>query len=98
MTIRKPQKGRCICPSGYQNDVTTNECIDIDECSLTNDEKYKINNRELQFPVTVCHDSAICTNTIGGVKCECPEGLFGDGKLSCDDVDECLQAHFLISS
>ena len=75
--------------------MTTNECIDIDECSLTDDQKDKM-NLELAFPITVCHESAICINLIGSVECKCPEGLFGDGILSCDDFDECLQECFSI--
>ena len=80
----KDSKGACSCPPGYKSDVITNECIDIDECLLSSNDK-----KEIQ-----CHDSAICTNLIGSVKCECPEGLFGDGFLSCDDFDECSQVGF----
>ena len=88
------QKGPCVCPAGYRSDTATNECIDINECELTIDEKYRLTDRDLEHPITVCHESAICTNLIGSVKCECPEGLFGDGILSCDDFDECFQACF----
>ena len=88
-------KGACACPPGYTSDVITNECIDIDECSF-NDEKDILGQGFLDSyeSISKCHDKAICTNLIGSVICECPEGLFGDGFLSCDDFDECSQAGF----
>ena len=68
--------------------MDTNECIDVDECSSTDDERDGLTNHG---SISKCHDSAICTNLIGSVICECPAGLFGDGFLSCDDFDECSQ-------
>ena len=45
--------------------------VDIDECNATN---------------ALCHNNAICTNTIGSYVCSCIQGFSGDGKLNCASV------------
>lgn len=45
----------------------------IDECAAGTD---------------TCDDDAICTDTLGGFECACPDGYVGDG-FTCDEVDEC---------
>lgn len=37
-----------------------------------------------------CAANAICTDTVGSYTCDCGDGFFGDGKVFCGDVDECL--------
>ncbi|KAL9968084.1 hypothetical protein ACROYT_G026411 [Oculina patagonica] len=36
-----------------------------------------------------CHANATCENIKGSIKCMCKEGFLGDGKNSCEDVNEC---------
>lgn len=63
----------CVCDEGYER--LANRCVDVNECARasTND----------------CHANADCTNTPGSYSCACKEGFQGDGRLRCDDVDEC---------
>ncbi|XP_077299584.1 uncharacterized protein LOC143920546 [Arctopsyche grandis] len=58
----KPQwwaRPRRNCNIGYQLDVSTNECIDIDECA---------------DGTSRCARGEICINTQGGYRCQCGEG------------------------
>ena len=41
---------------------------DVDECSQS---------------VSVCHQHAECTNTIGSYSCQCKQGFLGDGTQNC---------------
>ncbi|CAL2036292.1 unnamed protein product [Caenorhabditis brenneri] len=58
---------RCQCLNGYKGDGYNN-CEDIDECRANS---------------TICHKSAICTNTPGRYFCMCKEGFSGDGQNDC---------------
>ncbi|KAI8488563.1 hypothetical protein Bbelb_335920 [Branchiostoma belcheri] len=49
-------------------------CADIDECSAE---------------IADCLPEASCRNTEGSYHCECPKGYRGDGRTTCEDVDEC---------
>ncbi|XP_078615239.1 uncharacterized protein LOC144884129 isoform X2 [Branchiostoma floridae x Branchiostoma japonicum] len=51
-------------------------CADINECSAE---------------LTDCLPNASCRNTEGSYRCECPTGYRGDGRTSCEDVDECTE-------
>ena len=37
----------------------------------------------------ICHEDAECLNTEASYQCDCNEGFLGDGKTSCQDIDEC---------
>lgn len=63
----------CTCNDGFEMNITTSVCHDIDECALGIDE---------------CHDDAVCDNTFGDYNCTCVDGYFGDG-FECFDSDEC---------
>ena len=70
----------CECPAGYELNLTSWGCDDIDECSNAS-----LNN---------CTDPppGICTNLIGSYNCSCSEGYKGDGfsnGTGCVDIDEC---------
>ncbi|XP_078697472.1 uncharacterized protein LOC144925368 [Branchiostoma floridae x Branchiostoma belcheri] len=51
-------------------------CADIDECSAE---------------IADCLPEASCRNTEGSYRCECPKGYRGDGRTTCEDVDECAE-------
>ncbi len=52
----------CACPKGFRTQPD-GSCVDINEC---------LENQNC------CAFDAICTNTIGGFSCQCPEGYDGD--------------------
>ncbi|RWS04979.1 fibulin-1-like protein, partial [Dinothrombium tinctorium] len=75
---------RCVCPSGYELDLSRSNCVDFDECEYfrqlkRNNSNYSIHGRPCQ---------AICTNTPGSYKCDCPTGFTLNGHM-CDDINEC---------
>ncbi|KAJ9581231.1 hypothetical protein L9F63_023590, partial [Diploptera punctata] len=71
------------CPLGYQYNIQSQVCDDIDECLLNTAD---------------CGINSGCQNTIGSFICvrkpveSCPPGYrFDDQLQSCSDVDECLE-------
>ncbi|XP_066997488.2 fibrillin-1 isoform X2 [Anabrus simplex] len=71
------------CPIGYQYNLRSKVCNDIDECSLN---------------LAICGPSDACQNTIGSYECirtpieECPPGYkFNITDQSCHDINECME-------
>ncbi len=68
----------CACKAGFTDSGSgrQGECLDNDECAsdATND----------------CNANATCGNTVGSFTCACNTGYAGDGRLTCNDVDECV--------
>lgn len=63
----------CRCAQGW----TGRRCQDdVDECSTA----------EAQ---AMCRSDAHCTNVPGSFRCDCNDGLAGDGISECTDVDDC---------
>ena len=54
---------------------TSNECVDIDECS--------------ESPA-ICHAGSACENIDGSYTCRCDPGYHSDGS-TCVDINECIQ-------
>ncbi|XP_078728583.1 fibulin-2-like [Lampetra fluviatilis] len=69
-----PGTYRCDCRTGYEFDVRTRACVDVNEC--------------WKYPGRLCAQT--CDNTEGSFQCSCGEGfrLAADGK-NCEDIDEC---------
>lgn len=63
----------CSCPSGFTFNEGTRVCDDNDECQTAHD----------------CVALATCVNRVGSYDCNCPSGYEGDGRVSCDDADQC---------
>eukprot|EP00055_Hartaetosiga_balthica_P009141 m.35778 g.35778 ORF g.35778 m.35778 type:complete len:776 (+) comp6624_c0_seq2:70-2397(+) len=66
------------CPQGFHAVVDCDgdhdvECDDVDECMAASHE---------------CHENATCINAVGGYKCKCSEGYFGDG-YNCRRCSAC---------
>ena len=79
--VDKPDGGyECVCPDGfrsYQDEQQRMRCVDINEC------------REQPG---LCGPTAVCNNTLGGHKCECPRGYrFEPYSKSCKNIDECSE-------
>ncbi|XP_070074122.1 fibulin-1 isoform X3 [Drosophila takahashii] len=74
----------CHCQAGFNLDVTQNQCIDINECSINNHN---------------CLPTQRCDNTIGSYICtrlqSCGTGYTLNAQTGhCDDDDECaLRTH-----
>lgn len=68
---------KCICDLGLMEDETTKQCIDINEC-VEND------------PPVVCAANAHCENSFSSHNCVCDSGYRGNGRLKCEDIDECM--------
>lgn len=67
------------CPHGFSYDLTSRQCLDINECIAGIDD---------------CIQGERCINTLGGFVCQprvrCPAGLAPDSATGeCKDVDEC---------
>ncbi|XP_018328225.1 fibrillin-2 isoform X2 [Agrilus planipennis] len=65
----------CRCNKGYDFDETKLQCIDIDECSITES--------------NVC-GNGVCKNIPGDFECECKDGFRTMAPMQvCMDIDEC---------
>ena len=53
---------RCECETGYVYDETSHQCIDRNECVMSNG------------GLGVCLGNARCVNSPGSYECVCPEG------------------------
>ncbi|XP_058855984.1 fibulin-2 isoform X1 [Acipenser ruthenus] len=69
-----PGTYRCDCKTGYQYDMFSRTCVDINEC--------------WRYPGRLCAQT--CENNPGSYRCSCTSGfaLAFDGK-NCEDVNEC---------
>ena len=77
----QPGAYNCVAHDGYKlhvNDDGTLTTVDINECLAD---------------VGPCHDSGICTNTVGSFECSCPETFEGTGFDLCLR-DECALGGF----
>nr|XP_046173883.1 EGF-containing fibulin-like extracellular matrix protein 2 isoform X1 [Oncorhynchus gorbuscha] len=61
------------CTDGYEWDVGSQHCKDMDECVLD---------------LHDCQPSQQCVNTVGTYSCQCPDGYSKIG-IECLDIDEC---------
>ena len=75
----------CPCEPGYEHAENSDiVCINIDECTTTDDDK-KHN----------CDGEAKCTDTEGSFTCGCNTGYSGSGiNGDCKDIDECNDSSF----
>ena len=75
----------CPCKTGYEHAEDSDiVCINIDECTTTDDAK-KHN----------CDGEAKCTDTEGSFTCGCNTGYSGSGiNGDCKDIDECDDSNF----
>lgn len=64
------------CPRGLELADDGRSCRDVDECI-----------QDSQRPL--CPAGHICTNFIGGFRCDCPSGFKLEGG-NCVDIDECI--------
>lgn len=69
-----PGSYRCDCKAGFQQDLFSRTCVDVNECWTS--------------PGRLCQHT--CENTPGSYRCSCASGfrLATDGKR-CEDVNEC---------
>ncbi|KAM5279120.1 fibulin-2 isoform 2-T2 [Hipposideros larvatus] len=69
-----PGSYRCDCKAGFQQDLFSRTCVDVNECWTS--------------PGRLCQHT--CENTPGSYRCSCASGfrLAADGKR-CEDVNEC---------
>ncbi|XP_019573954.2 fibulin-2 isoform X2 [Rhinolophus sinicus] len=69
-----PGSYRCDCKAGFQQDLFSRTCVDVNECWTS--------------PGRLCQHT--CENTLGSYRCSCASGfrLAADGKR-CEDVNEC---------
>ncbi|XP_041129580.1 fibulin-2-like isoform X2 [Polyodon spathula] len=70
-----PGTYRCDCKTGYQYDMFSRTCVDVNEC--------------WRYPGRLCAQT--CENNPGSYRCSCTSGfaLAFDGK-NCEDVNECV--------
>jgi len=78
----------CLCADGYElTDASdpNSACIDIDECTVLDDDDNPLHN---------CNENAACTNTEGSYNCACNAGYSDDNDpatgRACSDIDECV--------
>ncbi|RDD39428.1 Mucin-like protein, partial [Trichoplax sp. H2] len=64
---KKPGTYGCTCINGYQLDLQSNNCQDIDECLVP----------------SRCANNSICINEPGGFQCQCLDGYSGNGLTEC---------------
>ncbi|XP_064422291.1 fibulin-2 isoform X2 [Latimeria chalumnae] len=69
-----PGAYRCNCRSGYQYDLFSKTCVDINEC--------------WRYPGRLCAHT--CENTPGSYRCSCTSGFrLANDKKNCEDINEC---------
>jgi len=85
----------CICPKGFESDVSGSACLDINECSrgIHNchaPEDWAATGEETRVKYGLY--SSTCTNIIGGFECEClaPE-FYGNG-THCEQAAPSIMA------
>lgn len=76
---------KCVCKDGYNQKIINGQvyCNDINECRM---------RRGFPSGQGYCGSlvGSICTNTLGGVDCECKEGFDRENsERTCQDIDEC---------
>ncbi|CAI0472027.1 unnamed protein product [Linum tenue] len=59
-------------------------------CEVSGPGRCKINNGGCWHESREGHAFSACLDVDGG-KCQCPSGFKGDGKNSCEDIDECKE-------
>lgn len=65
-------KNVCVCRQGFARDPTTNECVDVDECSATSSR-------------AVCGLNSLCKNLPGSYECFCPPNFYGNPYVVCEE-------------
>ncbi|KAI0981542.1 hypothetical protein GJ496_005296 [Pomphorhynchus laevis] len=73
-----------MCPDGFQFDILSQRCEDIDECALN------LHNCELKLL------GSVCRNVIGNYQCVCSNGYIASADNICEDVNECDQTNNML--
>uniref|UniRef100_A0A1A9ZCQ3 EGF-like domain-containing protein n=1 Tax=Glossina pallidipes TaxID=7398 RepID=A0A1A9ZCQ3_GLOPL len=64
----------CICRQGYERNVATGLCQDMDECTATRVKP-------------ACGVNALCKNLPGSYECRCPSGFNGNPFILCEQCN-----------
>ena len=79
----------CKCVEGFEFDQS-NDCVDIDECSTSNNCDINSKCENLPFTYTCACNIGFIGN---GTSCSCPKGFFLTPNRVCADLNECSTSH-----